>query len=230
MVTPKEPDIGPRGTTLDSLLADIHRCRRCRDNPVGAPLPHEPRPVLRAAASAKVALCGQAPGTRVHRSGVPFDDASGIRLRDWLGIDATTFYDTSRIAIVPMGFCFPGQDSNGSDRPPRRECAPMWRARVFTELPALEMIILIGRYAQAWHLGTDQAATVTETVSDWQRILDRPGRPAMLPLPHPSWRNNGWISRHSWFSAELLPALKRRVNFLTQKDNHPTGQSGGLAP
>ncbi|MEZ5923476.1 MAG: uracil-DNA glycosylase family protein [Hyphomicrobiaceae bacterium] len=199
-----------RHSGLDRLLAEIRGCRRCLDAPLGRPLPHEPRPVIRASATARLAVAGQAPGTRVHLSGVPFSDPSGVRLRQWMGISDEQFYDTSRIAIVPMGFCFPGLDAKGGDRPPRRECAPLWRDRVLAELPNLELVLLVGQYAQRWHLG-DLAAgrSLTETVADWRHIYNLERRPRLLPLPHPSWRNNAWIRRNPWFDAELLPALRR---------------------
>lgn len=138
-------------------------------------------------------------------------DPSGVRLRDWLGLDEAAFYDAARVAIVPMGFCFPGYDDKGGDRPPRKECAPLWREEVLGQLPELRLALLIGRYAQAWHLGGALKPTLSETVADWRAILERDAAPRVLPLPHPSWRNNGWIKRHPWFEAELLPDLKRRV-------------------
>ncbi len=199
---------------LDALLAEIRACRVCRDRPDGPPLPHDPRPVLRASVSARICICGQAPGTRVHESGVPFTDPSGDRLRDWMGVDEATFYDASRIAIVPMGFCFPGLDAKGGDLPPRRECAPAWRARVFAGLPNLRLLLLVGQYAQSWHLGPARGKTLTETVRDWRRYADgHDGVPA-IPLPHPSWRNNAWLKRNPWFAAELLPRLRRDVRRL----------------
>ena len=138
---------------LDALVADIRACRHCRDHPDGPPLPHEPRPVLRVSATARIGIFSQAPGTRVHASGTPFTDPSGVRLRAWMGVTDDEFYDASRIAIVPMGFCFPGLDAKGGDLPPRRECAPLWRARLLAALPAIELVLLVGQYAQRWHLG-----------------------------------------------------------------------------
>ncbi|GLK77547.1 uracil-DNA glycosylase [Methylopila jiangsuensis] len=193
---------------LATLLAEIRACRICRDRPLRRPLPHEPRPVARASVSARLAVCGQAPGTRVHASGVPFSDPSGVRLRRWMGVTDDEFYDETRVAVLPMGFCFPGQDARGADLPPRRECAPAWRARLFEALPKVEMLLAIGRPAQLWHLGPDAGASLTEAVADWRRILDRPVRPRVLPLPHPSWRNNAWLRRNPWFEAELEPALR----------------------
>lgn len=209
-----------RGTSADSgdladLLSDIASCRICRDNPAGGPekaLPHEPRPVCVASPVAPILIAGQAPGTRVHASGVPFTDPSGDRLRDWLDVDQKQFYDPSNFAIVPMGFCFPGLDTKGGDLPPRRECAPAWRSRVLSAMPQLRLILTIGLYAQAWHLGPLRQKTLTETVRDWRAVLRASEQDcAVLPLPHPSWRNSGWIRKNPWFEAELLPELKRRV-------------------
>jgi uracil-DNA glycosylase len=199
---------------LDTLLAEIRACRLCRDGPIGAPLPHEPRPVLRAKRSARLGIFSQAPGTRVHASGTPFLDASGDRLRGWLGVDHETFYDQSRVAIVPMGFCFPGFDANGDDLPPRPECAPRWRDRVMAELPRLELCLLIGQYAQRWHLGKSAKLGVTSTVAAWRGHLAGDRRPRLLCLPHPSWRNTAWLKRNPWFEAELVPVLQAEVGRL----------------
>jgi len=201
---------------LAALLADIFTCRICRDNPAGGPenaLPHEPRPVCVASSKARILIAGQAPGTRVHASGRPFTDPSGDRLRDWLGVDEKQFYDPELFAIVPMGFCFPGQDAKGGDLPPRRECAPAWRGRVMELMPQLRLVLVIGQYAHAWHLGGLRQKTLTETVRNWRVILDQSasGCPVM-PLPHPSWRNSGWIRKNQWFEAELLPELKQLVH------------------
>ncbi len=196
--------------TLDDLLREIRACRICRDASP-KPLPHEPRPVLVASATAKILIAGQAPGTRVHASGIPFDDRSGDRLRDWLGIGRETFYDPSRLAILPMGFCFPGQDAHGGDRPPRRECAPAWRARVLALMPRIELVLVIGRYAQAWHLPDERGAAVDATVRDWRRIYKTANQPRCLPLPHPSWRNTAWLRKNPWFETELLPTLRKEV-------------------
>lgn len=148
-------------------------------------------------------ICGQAPGTRVHASGIPFNDPSGVRLRQWLDMAPETFYDSSRVAIVPMGFCFPGQDKKGGDLPPRRECAPAWHARVRAQLPQIRLTVLVGRYAQAFYLGAG-ASSLGETVRDWRRHL-----PAFFPLPHPSWRNNAWLKQNPWFETEVVPALRQ---------------------
>lgn len=169
--------------------------------------------MLRVSATARLAICGQAPGTRVHASGVPFSDPSGDRLRTWMGIDADTFYDVSRIAIVPMGFCFPGLDAKGGDLPPRPECRALWHARLFELLPAVELVLLVGQYAQRWHLGARARSGLTTTVAAWREVIAEPtaGR-RYLPLPHPSWRNNGWLARNVWFESELLPRLRSEVS------------------
>mgnify|MGYP001552749164 CR=1 FL=1 len=189
---------------LPGLLRQIRACRHC-----AADLPLGPRPVLQVARGARLMLCGQAPGTKVHLSGRPFDDRSGDRLRAWLGIDKATFYDASRIAIVPMGFCYPGVDARGGDRPPRPECAPAWRDRLLPLLPEVELTLLIGQYAMAWHLGPRHRASLTETVAAWRDYL-----PRQLPLPHPSWRNTGWLKRNPWFERELVPVLQAEVRRL----------------
>jgi uracil-DNA glycosylase len=192
---------------FDRLLDEITACRLCAEGT--RPLPHEPRPVVRARPTARLCIAGQAPGTRVHNSGLPFNDPSGDRLREWLGVGRDTFYDEGRIAIVPMGFCFPGLDAKGGDLPPRRECAPRWRARVFAHLPRLELTLLVGLYAQKWHLGAGVKPSLSETVAAWRDYL-----PEFLPLPHPSWRNNAWLKRNPWFAAEVVPYLQDRVRSL----------------
>jgi uracil-DNA glycosylase len=197
---------------LDALLQDLRACRICRDAPLHLPgLPHEPRPVIQASATARLCIAGQAPGTRVHASGKPFTDPSGVRLRGWLGLDEAAFYDEAKVAIIPMGHCFPGLDRHGGDRPPRRECAPTWRSRTFAALPQVELVLAIGLYAQAWHLGGAKGATLSATVSNWRNILEQPRHPRVLPLPHPSWRNNSWLKRNPWFEAELVPVLREEV-------------------
>lgn len=159
---------------------------------------------------ARILIAGQAPGLRVHESGKPFDDRSGDRLRDWMGVDRDTFYDPDLFAIVPMGFCFPGYDAKGGDLPPRRECAPAWRPALLAEMPQIELALLVGGYAQAWHLG-EQAVGVTETVANWRAIMRETSGPVCIPLPHPSWRNTGWLKRHPWFETELLPVLRAEI-------------------
>jgi uracil-DNA glycosylase len=196
--------------TLDTVLAELRSCRVCRDAPrFGVPLPHEPRPVIQAGPTARLCIAGQAPGTRVQASGRPFTDPSGVRLRRWLGLDEEIFYDPARVAIVPMGHCFPGLDAKGGDLPPRRECAPLWRERVFAALPEIELVLAIGAYGQAWHLGS--GSKLSDTVADWRAVLAAPRRPRILPLPHPSWRNNAWLGKRPWFEAELVPTLRAEV-------------------
>lgn len=196
---------------LQSLLRDIRACRHCVETPDGKPLPHDPRPVLQVSKTARICICGQAPGTRVHASGKPFTDPSGDRLRDWMGVTEEEFYDKRRIAIIPMGFCFPGLDAKGGDLPPRKECARLWRPRLFEKLPQIDLLLLVGQYAQGWHMGKPASQTLTETVRQWDpAILRRPG-PHAIPLPHPSWRNNAWIKKNPWFETRVLPALKQAV-------------------
>ena len=189
---------------LQGLLREIRACRVCAEH-----LPRGPRPVLRVNPTARLLVIGQAPGTKVHESGIPWNDRSGDRLRDWLRLGPDTFYDQSRIAIMPMGFCYPGVDANGGDRPPRKECAPLWHARVLALLPRIELTLLVGGYAQQHYLGIHRAPTMTETVQAW-----RAHAPRFIPLPHPSWRNIGWLRRNPWFEAELLPELRGRVHNL----------------
>ena len=188
---------------LDDLLADIRACRLCE-----ASLPLGPRPVLRASAGARLLVVGQAPGTKVHASGVPWDDASGRRLRDWLGLEPDDFYDASRVAIVPMGFCYPGRAGSG-DAPPRPECRATWHPRLLPLLPHVELTLLIGQYAQAYFLGGGRKATLTDTVRAWREFA-----PALLPLPHPSPRNVGWFKANPWFEREVVPELRARVRAL----------------
>jgi uracil-DNA glycosylase len=206
---------GPR-PELQSLLAAIRGCRHCVETPDGKPLPHAPRPVLRASTTARLAVCSQAPGTRVHASGTPFTDRSGERLRAWMGVTDEEFHDEARVAIVPMGFCFPGQDAKGADLPPRPECAPLWHRELFAALPQLELVLAVGSYAQNWHLGEAAGLTLQETMRDWRKHLRRKKLPRVLPLPHPSWRNNAWLKENAWFETELLPVLRREVRRLLQ--------------
>ncbi|HEX5756990.1 MAG TPA: uracil-DNA glycosylase family protein [Arenimonas sp.] len=193
-------------TPLDALLKDIRACRLCE-----AQLPLGPRPVLRASATAKLLIVGQAPGTLVHGSGVPWSDASGMRLRQWLAMDKTQFYDESQVAIVPMGFCYPGHGKHG-DLPPRSECAATWHPRLLPLLAGVGLTLAIGQYAQAYFLGEARGKTLTDTVRDWRRHLD--GERPVFALPHPSPRNVGWFKHNPWFEAEVVPALRERVNAL----------------
>jgi uracil-DNA glycosylase family 4 len=183
---------------LVDLLAEIRQCQRCADLPLG------PRPVLRAAASARILIVGQAPGTKVHNTGIPWNDASGERLRQWMGIERETFYDEKRIAIVPMGFCYPGR-GNGGDLPPRKECAPHWHPKVLAHLPNIKLILLIGQYAQRHYL-ENAFTTVSDTV---RRGGGTPAR--YFPLVHPSPRNTRWLKSNPWFEAEIIPRLQARV-------------------
>ncbi|MEM9206956.1 MAG: uracil-DNA glycosylase family protein [Pseudomonadota bacterium] len=200
---------------LSRLMDDLRACRLCRDAPeAGKPLPHEPRPVFQVHSSARICIAGQAPGTRVHASGSPFTDPSGVRLRAWMNVGEDVFYDESKIAIIPMGFCFPGLDAKGGDLPPRRECAPKWRDPIFDHLPNIELILVIGQYAQAWHLGQMRKRTLTETVGEWRNILSAPVFPRVLPMPHPSWRNNMWLKKNPWFEVDLLPVLRDEIQRL----------------
>ncbi|MEO1066141.1 MAG: uracil-DNA glycosylase family protein [Pseudomonadota bacterium] len=199
---------------VDVLAQEIAACRLCVTSPVGEPLPHEPRPVVRLSSTARLCIAGQAPGTRVHASGMPFTDPSGDRLRDWMGVSEDAFYDKAKLAIVPMGFCFPGLDAKGGDLPPRPECRRTWHDQVFDLMPQLELVLVIGQYAQAYHLGTERRRTLTETVSEWRALLNLPRNPKVLPLPHPSWRNNAWLKKNPWFELELLPVLRSEVSRL----------------
>ncbi|MHA6288308.1 uracil-DNA glycosylase family protein [Maricaulis sp. CAU 1757] len=189
---------------IDTLLRDIRACRVCAGK-----LPHEPRPVIQASKTARVLIVGQAPGTRVHKSGQPFTDPSGDRLRDWLGIGPDVFYDAAKVAISPMGYCFPGLDATGGDLPPRKECAPLWQSAVREQLPQLGLTLLVGLYAQKFHLASRMHKTMTETV---RHAADY--GPDFLPLPHPSWRNNAWLKRNPWFASEILPMLRCRIKEL----------------
>lgn len=189
---------------LERLLGEIRACRLC-----AAHLPLGPRPVLRAAASARLLIVGQAPGARVHASGVPWDDASGKRLREWLQLEPQAFYDESRVAIVPMGFCYPGKGTSG-DAPPRPECRATWHPRLVPLLPNVGLTLLIGQYAQAYFLGDRRNASLTATVHAWRAYL-----PLYLPLPHPSPRNVAWFKANPWFADEVLPTLRERVRALS---------------
>lgn len=192
--------------TLAKLLREIRACRHCEQH-----LPLGPRPVLAARRSATILIAGQAPGTRVHETGIPWNDPSGDRLRDWLQVDRQTFYDDRRIAIVPMGFCYPGRGSSG-DLPPRPECAALWRDRLLAHLPGLRLTLVLGMYAQKWHLGERRGRTLTDTVRAWRDFA-----PAVLPLPHPSPRNQGWLKNNPWFTDELLPYLRDSVSELLHR-------------
>lgn len=187
--------------SLESLLREISACRACAGE-----LPHEPRPVVMVSPRTRLLICGQAPGRRVHESGKPFTDASGDRLRDWIGVDSETFYRDPRIGVAAMAFCFPGTDPAGGDYPPPRRCAQLWRRRLLAELKQVELTLLVGWHAQTWALGPAAKANMTETVRAWREYA-----PAVVPLPHPSWRNTAWLRRNPWFDAEIVPYLRARV-------------------
>lgn len=183
---------------INALLADVRACRACSDT-----LPLGPRPIVQLSSTARILIASQAPGTKVHASGIPFSDASGDRLRDWMGVSKDQFYDSSRIAIVPMGFCYPGRLPNGGDAPPRPECAPLWRARLLDQLPELRLTLLVGGYAQIHALGPGRVA---ERVGGF-----REAPPKYFPLPHPSWRSRSWATNNPWFEAEAIPALRSAI-------------------
>lgn len=184
--------------TLDSLLNEVRACRACADV-----LPLGPRPVVQISATARILIASQAPGTKVHDSGIPFSDASGDRLREWMGVSVDEFYDDGKIAIVPMGLCYPGRLSPGGDAPPRPECAPLWRERLVAHMPDLRLTLLVGSYAQTDAFGPGK---MTERVIGFRDYL-----PANFPLPHPSWRSRHWAAKNPWFDAEVIPALRDAV-------------------
>jgi len=202
--------------TLAQAMAAARACTLCMPH-----LPLGPRPVLRGSSTARLLIVGQAPGTRVHESGVPWNDPSGDRLREWLGLDREAFYDEARIAIVPMGLCYPGRDAKGGDKPPRPECAPLWHPRVRPLLPKVALTLLVGRYAQAYYLGKRAKENVTETVRAWRGYL-----PNLIPTPHPSWRSNGWLKRNPWFAEEILPVLRERAAALVSGPTPKDRKSG----
>ena len=189
------------GRELEALLKKVHACRVCE-----AHLPFGPRPVLRALVTAQLLIVGQAPGRRVHETGIPWNDPSGERLRDWLQLDRERFYDQRYIAIIPTAFCYPGTGAGG-DLPPRPECAPLWHPQLLAHLPKLRLALLIGSYAQAYYLGDRRKSTLTDTVRAWREYL-----PYCIPLPHPSPRNQMWLKRNLWFAGEMIPYLRRTVH------------------
>ena len=189
--------------TLARLVQEIRSCTLCTEH-----LPLGPRPIIQVSSAANILIVGQAPGSRVHETGIPFNDPSGDRLREWMGIDKEVFYDDSRIALVPMGFCFPGTGKSG-DLPPRPECAATWRVKLLERLPNIKLTIVVGQYAQAWHLDKSNKANLTETVVAWKSYW-----PKAIPLPHPSPRNNIWLKKNPWFEVEVLHSLRRKVKAL----------------
>ncbi|MCC9620960.1 uracil-DNA glycosylase family protein [Thalassospira sp. MA62] len=201
------PEIDPPGgdPALDGALAQVRACRICANH-----LPLGPRPVVRMAKTARILIIGQAPGTRVHETGLPWNDASGDRLRDWLDLSVDDFYDPGKLAIMPMGFCYPGRFARGGDLPPRPECAPTWHDALINHLPDIGLTLLIGQYAQGYYLQNRRARTMTETVAQFHRFLPD----GILPMPHPSWRNTAWIRKNPWFENDLLPVLRAHVHAL----------------
>lgn len=188
--------------SLEPLLRDVRACAICADH-----LPLGPRPIVRMSPTARLLIIGQAPGTKVHESGIPWNDPSGDRLRDWLQVDKEFFYDEGRIAIMPMGFCYPGRDPKGGDNPPRPECAPAWHDKLLAHLPGIALTLLVGSYAQKRYLGARAGKTMTDSVRDFQTHLEG----GFLPLPHPSWRTNAWQRKNPWFDETVLPELRSRV-------------------
>jgi uracil-DNA glycosylase len=191
---------------FDDIVGTARACRLCAVH-----LPLGPRPVFEIDPKARILIAGQAPGRRVHETGIPFHDPSGDRLREWMGIDKTAFYDPRQIAILPMGFCYPGTGKSG-DLPPRRECAEAWRMQLLNLLPAVQLTLAIGQYAFDWHLKTTQKASLTETVQNWKQYW-----PQLLPLPHPSPRNNIWLKKNPWFKAEIVPRLQHKIGSLLNR-------------
>ena len=189
------------GRGLAAFLSEARACTLCAEH-----LPLGPKPIVRAGVSARLLIVGQAPGTKVHEAGIPWHDASGDRLRDWMGIDRDTFYDEFKIAVVPMGLCYPGRAKNGGDNPPRPECAPLWHPRLPEVLPNIELTLLVGAHAQAYYLGGRKHKTMTETVAHWRDFA-----PDFLPMPHPSWRSTRWLSKNPWFETDVVPVLRDRV-------------------
>lgn len=192
---------------LQALLQDIRACQACADLPLG------PKPVLQAAPTARLLIAGQAPGTRAHASGIPFSDASGDQLRRWMGISDAAFHDSSLVAIIPMALCYPGRAASGGDAPPRRECAPIWRNRLLQQMPAIELTLLVGSHAQDHVLGSGR---MTDRVRSFRDHL-----PEYFPLPHPSWRSRGWMTKNPWFAEEVLLELRRQVQRLTGEPDFP---------
>ena len=193
-------------TDLGGLLDEVSACTLCAEH-----LPLGPRPVVQLHPEARLLIIGQAPGTKVHETGIPFNDPSGDRLRQWLGVDKATFYDPTRIALMPSGFCYPGRAPKGGDLPPRKECAPHWHHRLLPELTNLGLTMLVGQYAQALYLGPRRKRTLGDTVRAWEDYL-----PDYWPTPHPSWRVNHWLTKNPWYEQETLPALRRRVRELLE--------------
>ena len=193
-----------RVTKLDKLVQEVRACKICEKH-----LPFEPNPIVRPSSTAKVLIVGQAPGTKVHATGIPWNDPSGDKLREWMGVDRDLFYNNKKIAIMPTGFCYPGKGKSG-DLPPRPECAPTWHPQLLKYMCKIELILLIGQYAQTYYLNKEKKKTLTETVRAWKEYA-----PLYLPMPHPSPRNKLWLKRNAWFEKEIVPALRRRIKKLT---------------
>ncbi|MFA7306542.1 MAG: uracil-DNA glycosylase family protein [Hyphomicrobium sp.] len=193
--------VAPPGGSLAKALRDVGACRICE-----AQLPLGPRPVVQLGSTARILIVGQAPGRKVHLTGVPWNDASGDRLRDWLGLDRATFFDATKIALLPMGFCYPGVGKSGGDNPPRPECAPYWHERLLSFLPEVQLTMLVGQYAHRHYLDLEGKSSVTETV----RAFSKYG-PRFFPLPHPSWRSTIWMRKNPWFEADVIPELRKSV-------------------
>lgn len=191
-----------RASLFSKHLEELKSCQNC-----AASLPLGANPVVQISPQAKILVIGQAPGTKAHQTGMPFNDASGDRLREWLNLSREQFYNEKEIAIMPMGFCYPGRYSRGGDLPPASACAPLWHSRTLKFLPNIQLMLLVGQYSQAYYLGDKRKKTLTETVKSWQEFL-----PTYFPLPHPSWRNNGWCRVNDWFETDVLPELKARVH------------------
>lgn len=192
------------GDEMESLLRGIRACRVCETE-----LPLGPRPIVKASKTAKILIIGQAPGTKVHETGIPWNDPSGNRLREWMDVDSATFYDENRIAIMPMGFCYPGHIEKGGDAPPRPECAPLWHDKLKEQMSSIQLTLLVGQYAQRYYLGKRGKKTLTETVRCWQEY-----QPDSFVTPHPSWRSATWLKKNPWFEEEILPVMRARIKDL----------------
>ena len=197
--------------TLSGLLTAVRQCRACEQH-----LPLGPRPLLQVSEEARILIVGQAPGSRAHATGIPWNDPSGARLRAWMGIEIASFYDATQIAIIPMGYCYPGR-GNGGDLPPRRDCSRLWLDHLLAKLPRVEITLLVGLHAQRHFLGNRRKQSLTEAVKAWQEFA-----PEYLPLPHPSPRNTPWLRRNPWFEHELLPVLRQRIRSLSKQDAKPS--------
>ena len=209
--------------SFTDIACRIRQCRLCHDSPVyPPPLSVDPNPLFQGSETARLCIAGQAPGLQAHNKGRTFDDPSGNRLREWLGLNWDSFYNPADIAIIPMGFCFPGYDARGTDLPPRRECALLWRKKVFEALPKLELILCIGQYSQNWHMQKsvrNNQINLTERVRNWRIYLESKEYPRIIPLPHPSWRNNTWLKKNPWFEEEMLPVLRQLIRQIIFRGN-----------